>query len=438
MAITEVLQAAKADSAAVRAGLQRLVNSNFLSFSEPELLDLAKTIESVARLAFTAQVQIAGTIDKRKMAESFGASSTSALLRQTLQITNQDARLRLNTAKAVLPQDAISGGDIAAVLPRLGTALHNASIGVEQTRTIVSTMTKLPAAVAPELRETVEELLVDEGQRAEPKPFAQFARSLADYCDPDGKLDERSDPDKVELHIGGRNPDTGMTPIRGQLDDEGVELLQQSIGGLSKPRIEPDGSKDKRSNSVRQGQALKELLRMFLDRGDAPTHGGERPHVTVTMRYDDLKKQIADAVLSYGGPISAAEARRIACDAHIIPAVLGSDSEVLDVGRAQRLIPPPIRRAITLRDKGCSFPGCDRPPGWTDAHHVLSWLQHGESSYHNSCLLCRYHHTVVHQGDWKIVFAADGIPEFIPPPWVDPDQKPRRNTANRLTTLLPR
>ena len=90
--------------------LQAIINTTFLPFTEPELLSLAKTIEGVARLAFTAQVRIAGAIDQQKMAESFGAATTSALLRQTLQITNQDARLRVNTAKAVLPQDAISGG----------------------------------------------------------------------------------------------------------------------------------------------------------------------------------------------------------------------------------------------------------------------------------------------------------------------------------------
>ncbi|MET0862857.1 MAG: DUF222 domain-containing protein, partial [Nakamurella sp.] len=263
-----------------------------------------------------------------------------------------------------------------------------------------------------------------------------FARAVLDRLDPDGTLDERPDPDKVELHIGTRNPTTGMTKFGGQLDDEGVELLNQSIQGLSKPRIEPDGSNDKRSASVRQGQALKEVLRLFLDHGDAPTHGGERPHVTVTMRYDDLTKRIEEAVLAYGGPISAGEARRIACDANITPAVLGSGSEVLDVGRAYRLFPPPIRKALALRDGGCCFPGCDRPAAWTDAHHVLSWLDGGESSYENGCLLCRAHHTIVHQGEWTIIFAPDGIPEFIPPPWIDKDQKPRRNTIHHLTTLL--
>jgi hypothetical protein len=436
MEMADVLEAAEAESAAARAAIGALINTEYLRFSGLELLSLAKSIETTARLMFMAQVRIAGAIDSRKIADDHGASSTGVLLQQTLHISAPDARQRLNTAKAVLPQDAVSGGVIDPVLPLLGAALGEGGIGLEQSRTIVATMRKLPAAVPPQVRETVEELLVDEAGRAEPKPFANYARSLAEYCDPDGKLDEPSDPDKVELHIGTRNPDTGMTKFQGHLDDEGVELLNQSIQGLSKPRIEPDGSKDKRSISVRQGQALKEVLRMFLDHGDAPTHGGERPHVTVTMRYDDLQQRIANAVLAYGGPISAAEARRIACDAHIIPAVLGSDSEVLDVGRAQRLIPPPIRKAITLRDRGCTFPGCDRPPGWTDAHHVISWLQHGKSAYENSCLLCRYHHTIVHKGDWTIEFAADGIPEFIPPPWVDPEQKPQRNTTHHLPTLL--
>ena len=137
-----------------------------------------------------------------------------------------------------------------------------------------------------------------------------------------------------------------MTRFGGHLDDMGVELLNQSIQGLSKPRVEPDGKHDKRSAATRQGQARGgwegsiEVLRLFLDHGDAPTHGGERPHVTVTMRYDDLMRRIEGAYLSYGGPVSAAEARRIACDADIIPAVLGTGSEVLDVGGRTGCSPP--------------------------------------------------------------------------------------------------
>jgi len=154
------------------------------------------------------------------------------------------------------------------------------------------------------------------------------------------------------------------------------------------------------------------------------------------MDFGDLKNKAETAILSHGGPITPAEARRLACDARIIPVVMGSDSQVLDVGRSSRTFPIGIRRAITLRDKGCTFPACDRPPGWTDAHHVKEWWQLGVSSYENGCLLCRFHHTLIHQGDWRIQWAPDGIPEFIPPPWLDPEQKPRRNTMHNIAAML--
>jgi uncharacterized protein DUF222 len=113
-----------------------------------------------------------------------------------------------------------------------------------------------------------------------------------------------------------------------------------------------------------------EVLRRFLDVGFAPTQGGERPHVTVTMDIDALHGRLGTAMLDHGGPISAAHARMLACDAMIIPAVLGSASQVLDMGTAVRLFPNAIRRAITLRDRGCVFPGCDRPASWCDCHRV--------------------------------------------------------------------
>ena len=362
-----VLKAAEAHSDTASDAVRAVINAEYLRFTEAELLSFAQTFETHARLVFTAQVRIAGQIDARNMAAAHGASSTSALLRETLTISPADARTRVQTATATLPQPAVSGGIINPVLPLLGAALAEGEIGVEQTRTIVSTMTRLPAGLDPQLRDDVQETLVEHGIVNEPKPFARFARAVAEACDPDGKLDERPDPDKVDLHIGTRNASTGLTRFGGHLDDEGVELLNQSIQGLTKPRVEPDGSKDKRPLPVRQGQALKEVLRMFLDHGDAPTNGGERPHVTVTMRYNDLKQRIEKAVLAYGGPISAGEARRIACDAGIIPVVMGSESEVLDVGRTSRLFTPAIRKALALRDKGCAFPGCDWPVAWCDA-----------------------------------------------------------------------
>jgi hypothetical protein len=155
--------------------------------------------------------------------------------------------------------------------------------------------------------------------------------------------------------------------------------------------------------------------------------------VTITMQWDALTGMISNASFDSGAMISPAQARRFLCDAQVIPMILGSKSEVLDVGRASRTFPAHIRRAITARDKGCAWPGCDRPPDWSDAHHIEFWKRDfGATCYRNGCLLCPFHHTEIHKQEWVIRMAADGIPEFIPPKWMDPTQRPRRNTLRKF------
>jgi hypothetical protein len=114
-----------------------------------------------------------------------------------------------------------------------------------------------------------------------------------------------------------------------------------------------------------------------------------------------------------------------------LPAVLGGDGQVLDVGRERRLFAGPLRRALVLRDGGCAFPGCDRPPRWTDGHHVRHWADGGETALHNAVLLCPHHHRVIHQGEWRVRIAGDGYPWFTPPAWLDPTRTPRRNIYHR-------
>ena len=131
-------------------------------------------------------------------------------------------------------------------------------------------------------------------------------------------------------------------------------------------------------------------------------------------------------------PISAATARRLAASANIIPVVLGGDSEILDVGRASRLYTKAQRVAMAVRDRGCTWPGCEAPPGWCEAAHAKNpWIAGGRTSLENGTLLCPYHHHRLDNDGWTFEI-RNGIPWFIPPPWVDPDQKPRRGGRERL------
>jgi len=171
----------------------------------------------------------------------------------------------------------------------------------------------------------------------------------------------------------------------------------------------------------RRADALVSLMQAVQTGGKAPTLAGDRPVVTVTLDYHKLIAGAADAgVLPDGSPLSAGDLRRLACDANLIPAVLGGASEPLDIGRANRFVTPAIRKALTLRDKHCAHPQCDRPAHLCDAHHIVPWWDGGPTNLHNLVLLCPYHHGLIepdkHGGrDQWTVQITDGHPIFKPP-----------------------
>ncbi len=141
----------------------------------------------------------------------------------------------------------------------------------------------------------------------------------------------------------------------------------------------------------------------------------------------------AAAILNCEERVSAGEAGRLACDAQLIPAVLGGASELLDVGRAHRFSTRSIRAALVLRDRGCVFPGCDAPPTACEAHHNRPWWAGGATCLENGVLLCPYPHRLVEPGpgmsaqvQWQILIdPVTGLPWFTPPRQIDPDRVPR-------------
>jgi len=142
-----------------------------------------------------------------------------------------------------------------------------------------------------------------------------------------------------------------------------------------------------------------------------------RPHLTVTAPLATLQREPGAPAgeLRWAGPVVADLVRRLACDAAITRVTVSPRGEPLNVGRAVRTIPPAIRRALALRDGGCRFPGCDRPPEWTDAHHIKHWADGGETSLDNLVLLCRFHHRYVHEQGWRLERKGDGTLSAEPP-----------------------
>ena len=358
------------------------------------------------------------------------------MLREVLRISPADASTRVKAAKATLPQDLPSGGEAPPVRPVLGVAIDAGTVGAEQVRTTLATFRHLPKNLSEQVLAQAEEVLVGHAGRVGPAEFDRIARHLEVVLNPDGDLAEEDCQARAEFSIGSRNPGTGLTPISGKLDDQSVEQLRQAIDALSKPTPGADGAADSRPAANRRALGLAMLAAWFLRSGDGPVTGGEPPRVVITIDWDILHAQLGgSAVTDSGLPLSPAQVRRMLCDAEVLPAVLGSEGDVLDLGRAVRLFPPAIRRAIALRDRGCAFPGCDRPPAWCDAHHVQWWQRDlGPTSYENGCLLCPFHHSLIHRGEWTVTM-EEGQPTFWPPPWIDPQRKPSRNNLHHLDRL---
>lgn len=159
--------------------------------------------------------------------------------------------------------------------------------------------------------------------------------------------------------------------------------------------------------------------------------------VVVTMSEESLRTRAEQAgLLNDQSRIGAGELRRLCCDAELVPVVLGSKSQVLDVGRGVRLVTPPLRQALTVRDGGCVFPGCEVAAYRCEAHHIVPWWSGGATDLSNLALLCKHHHGLVEPprfwrgpppDRWQVRLGFDGLPEVLPPARVDRAQAPQRN-----------
>jgi uncharacterized protein DUF222/HNH endonuclease len=237
-----------------------------------------------------------------------------------------------------------------------------------------------------------------------------------------------------------------MTVINARLDRETGAKFRAALEPLAAPRPAEDGEPDPRTPGQRNADAFEALLDIAIASDRLPRSGGQRPHIAITIDFEDLKRALSFAdvdglpgtLTTTDQPITAENVRRLACDAQILPVVLGSDNVPLNVGRAERTAPPHLRAALLHRDGTCAFPSCDRPPGTPDAHHIESWIDGGATDLDNLVMLCGHHHRMVHHQHWTITI-DNGRPIFTPPSTVDASRRPRpggRPTGTEHNTLL--
>ena len=341
-------------------------------------------------------------------------------------------------------------------LPDTHAGLRAGRVSPEQAAVIAEAIDRLPHK--PELRDRAEALLLDEATRLNATDLAKAARHLLAVIDP-----EKADRDaEKELEKGDRaahlgrflsitEDGAGGVRVRGRGTVEDAATLRTALLPLTAPApaLDPDTGEedvDPRDHGARLWDALITTAAHALATDLAPDTHGARPRITITTNLDTLRDGLGLGTAAPGAAAAGGSAagegridwltldgaipvtddgltltpgvvRRLACDADIIPVALGGRSEVLDVGRTQRLVTAPLWRALVCRDQHCAFPGCTRPPLMCHAHHIVHWLHGGTTKLANLVLLCGHHHRVIHHTPWEIrLNPHDGRPEFLPPP----------------------
>ncbi|GAA2637030.1 HNH endonuclease signature motif containing protein [Paractinoplanes durhamensis] len=407
--------------------------------TDPELTDCLHTAYRLEQIAATLQARLVHEATTRGLPTTQGHRTTRSWLRSQLRIDPQPARELADRATLLHHHPAIE------------QALLDSHLNARQATAIATTLEAIPRDLANLDQTGLDQAgsgpvdpgesarIVDQAQntliemaarlpafqlrRVGERILAYVAPHLADQAD-QAALARQEARAHARRSFTLSAPVNGMIHLRGTLGVEDAATLQAALHPLCTPT-----PGDKRSPAQQRADALIDICRLALRTNQLPDDGGQPPQVTVTVAYDPLTQALGTATTDTGHRLSATTARRLACDARILPLTLDGPGQILDAGRSRRLATGVLRQALAVRDRGCAHPDCDHPPRWTDAHHLTAWADGGTTTLNNLVLLCRHHHRLIHHptAGWKIRLGPDQLPDFIPPPDIDPQQHPRRN-----------
>lgn len=411
-----------------------------------------------------------------------GCRNTAEFLRARLRISAAEAHRRIALAAAVLPRPGITGHTQHAERPELAAALAAGTVASRPATIITLALDHVRHHATEDTTTRMEHALTRTAVEYDTDFLARIARRWTEAIDQDG-----TEPTEHELHHRQgaflRQARRGLHHLEIFATPDQYEHLITAMNTATNPRTlaistnntggTPEPGLDRRTRPQQLLDGLVGACKAALATGTLPATGGLRPQVMVTIDYRDLLDRLEYATaqgpryrsqttgtgtrdpgsipdpgsvpgvgtpdparipgtgsFAFTGPVTAATVRKIACDADIIPVLLGSEGRILGIGRTTRIFPPHIRKAITARDHGCAFPGCNIPAPWCEAHHITYWSHGGTTSTENGTLLCTHHHHLIHKEQWQIHIKT-GIPWFIPPPHIDPHQNHNETLTKR-------
>lgn len=388
------------------------VEPTFMSAPEKQaaLVALTEARSQVDSLVDSLVLRVLAESDD--IAATHGLRDAAAWLAAETRTTHRSARRDLALARALADHAHVAD------------ALASGALRTDQAGVIVDSVDALPAAVEAETRERAELTMLSMALEHDARDLRQIGKRILDIVAPEvGESHE-------EKALAAEEARADATVELGMVEDDGHgrcrmwftgpthvgKMLKRHLLALANPARHDEADLKDESGEWkpvrrRLGEAFVEYVERFpADR--TPQTAGVNATIVVTMTLEQLLAENGTALLDDGSRMSAGQARRLACEAGIIPAVLGTKSQPLDLGRAARLFNKAQRIALALRDGGCTARGCETSASGCHSHHDDPWSRHGLTDLGNGRLLCPRHHRLAHNPRYEMAVHADNAVTF--------------------------
>ncbi|HEY9499589.1 MAG TPA: DUF222 domain-containing protein [Terrimesophilobacter sp.] len=440
------------------------------------LIDAQRAIADARRHLDACASVVAGEVVRRSsleagltgLARKEGFRTPEALIQHTTGATSRDAATLVRAGTMIndaVALDAIldsepdaDGHDVPLVtmvepwLARVGQAIAAGRLSIAAAESIRNGLGRPgPGVDVDSLERVACELLKSAGE-VNPDELFRIAREARDVLDAEGIAGREHARRAKRSFRRWRKPD-GMTRYVWELDPEGAAIVDDIYDAITSPRRggprfvdEAEKARaeaianDPRTTEQLASDGMLAMLRIAVDAEADPrarsVMGRARPAVRVLVTASDLETRIgAGRIEAHADPVSIETVERYLCDSGLQAILFDQNGQAIDVGREQRLFTNRQRLALSARDGGCMWPGCDRPPAWTEAHHIQQWKRdNGKTELCNGILLCRHHHVLLHDSHWEIELRASEY-WLIPPEGTSQVPRPMRSKSAALQDL---
>jgi Domain of unknown function (DUF222) len=348
------------------------------------VLSVAEYIEAVAcHQRSAAQLALAtARLETSQLWALDGSVTIKAFIKHHCRMSGPDAGRLLAEGRFLTKFPAIADAAVSSVL----SASQVSSIRVHVPKLVEPLLDDQQGSLV----ETLAPLNVRDTETCMQR-WQQYAEAIID----------KPQPKPVERELRHNRLPDGSSSGTFSLDAAGAEELERALGTASRW----DGPGDNRPGPRKRGDALFDILAFFNKNHDRPGTRRHRPHIELVIDTD--RHGTRHVTTTDGHPVETCTADAWMCDA-IYHRIMTADTEILDYGHAVYSFPLTLFRAIARRDRGCRFPGCDRPVRWSDCHHVKYYEHDGDTSLDNGCLLCSRHHHLIHRPGWDLKLLPDG------------------------------